>query len=219
MWWGRTVLCWGRPWESPQILCELLWATPECIQSHLYGTKREWWVWWISTDCCFTSKAKQMRVSIFTGNRHCTCRSLPYSPSHPYEHSNHDVTAQTFLLWGTCASHHVYTSFHTDPWAAWELKIIIFLFSHQLSFLLPPPQWCHLWRQTWQLLLSRARRARELQYRNKQQTESLSLMSVSWCLCENPHVWQLSHWARWFRRQIKSGRWNNATYLEIWCDI
>lgn len=82
MWWGRTVLCWGRPWESPQILCELLWATPECIQSHLYGTKREWWVWWISTDCCFTSKAKQMQVSIFTGNRHRTCRSLPYSPSH-----------------------------------------------------------------------------------------------------------------------------------------
>lgn len=63
VWWGRTVLCWGRPWESPQIWCEWLWVTPECIQSHLYGTKRERW---ISTHCCFTPKSKQE-----------TCKSLP----------------------------------------------------------------------------------------------------------------------------------------------
>lgn len=110
-----------------------------CLKMDLEAQLVELSVWWAATlafteKICSVTQRKVSRANLKEEPDFQEALLLGIH-QHLWALKPWGYSSSYFLLWGICARHHLYPSLHTDPSSALELKIIVFLFSHQpISF-------------------------------------------------------------------------------------
>lgn len=106
--------------EAQLVALSILWAATLVFTEKIYSVKQRK----VSLSTSKFKRRTDFQEALLLGIHQHVWGFKPWGYSSSY-----------FLLWGICANDHLYKSLRTDPSGVLELKIIMFLFSHQpISF-------------------------------------------------------------------------------------